>query len=199
MNKNQLKRYRKIGAEIAQFNQDLEDAERWLGDCYTRRDFNGARDTLKTIENIYHEIGIREVIRDELLLPQFVKLKNGINEIKDFMQDNEIVENYETFIEEYIAMNLTDNYNHNLFGFDWVVRGSSISVSNIRWNQHQLLECDLKSLLKGEISRIEIGDVHLNKHAHFKNAICLYDRREPNYKNLSLNEAIKWLEEHYYL
>lgn len=208
MNKNQLKRYKRIGEEIAQFHQDLEDAQKWLNDCYVRRDYDGARDTLKTIENIYQEIGIREVIREEILLPQYVKLEDAMNTIHENIKDDckldgdgeWILTNYgEDFLEEFVAMYLVDNYNHCLFTFDWVVKGSTIFVSNIRWNQHQLLKCDLKELLKGMISRIDIGDISLIKNTHFKNTIVLYDRREPNYEKFSLNEAIKWLEEHYYL
>ena len=199
MNKIQLKRYKKIGTEIAHLNQDIEDAQKWLDNCYIRRDFEGARETLKKIEDIYHEIGIRQVIREELLLPQSIKLENAITEIEDFMKDNSIVDDYEAFVEEYVAIYLTDNYNHTLFGFDWKVRGSTIYVSNIRWNQHQLLSHDLKCLIDGEISRIEIGDIVLIKNTSLENAICIYDQEEPNYQTLSLSEAIKWLKKHYYL
>lgn len=39
------------------------------------------------------------------------------------------------YLEEFVAMFLTDNYDHDLFGFDWVVKGSTIYIKKIKWEK----------------------------------------------------------------
>lgn len=208
MNKNQLRRYKKIGVEITQLNQDLEDLQEWLDECYVKRDFEGAASTLKLITNTYHEIGVRRVIRDELLLPQSKELKGAMKTIEKHIGEEckmvegkwELTDYGMGFIEEFIASCLEDDYNHNIVTFEWSIEGSNIYVENIRWNQHQLLKSDLIDLLNGKLDRIEVGDIVLIKNTNMgEGVICLYDKEEPNYENYSLRATIQWLERHYYL
>ena len=203
MNKVLLKRYKKISAEIASMEQELEESQRWVEACYFRRDYSRTNSMLKTMSGIHHELAKRKVIREEILLPQNVRLENALESLQmvfkeDFIlgEDGEwfLTKDGEDFLGEYLENYLVDNYNHCVYEFEWAIKGSLVYVNKIRWNYNQLLKSDLKKLLKNKLKKIELGDVVLIKSTTSKNAICVLDLGD-----YTLKETIKWLEDNYYL
>lgn len=196
MNKKDYKRYKKIGTEIAQLNQDVEDCMSALKECYETRNLNRAKRFNGSLNYLLKELYKREVIRDELLLPKHMKITNGYQDIQDFIKDNDWEEEESSVIEEYVSNCLLDETNHNLFGFTWVVVGKDIYVTNIRWNQYQTLECDLKDVLKGK-HMIENDYVEVVKDISFKGCLLIKNKESGYTRRYTLKEAIKELESLY--
>jgi hypothetical protein len=197
MNKKDYKRYKKIRAEIAQLNQDIDDCMTSIKMSYEQRDLKGAKKQNRVLENLLQMLYKRETISDELLLPKYVKLENGYQDVKDFIKDNEWFEDEETsIIEEYVSNYLLDETNHNLYGFNYVVKGNDIYVTKIRWNQYQILESDLKDVLKGN-NWIENDYVEVVKDITFKGCLLIKSKESSYIERCTLKEAIRELENKY--
>lgn len=163
MNKNEYKRYKRIGAEIAQLHQDMDDTLSEIRELYIARDTKHLKGVRIRLENIIRETYLRETIREELLLPQYVKMEDGMKPLLAWWDEiNEMDINLQD-IEEHIAMFLTDNYNHDVCEFNYFVKGDDIYITNIHWNEKQILPHDIKLILKGELREIDNGFVHISR------------------------------------
>lgn len=190
---------RKLCVEIQDLAQDFEDTLREIHDLYVKRDMKHLKGVEIRLHNIIRGINLRETIKEELSLPQYVKMEGGMLPLKEWWdKTNDMVKDHQD-IEEHIAMFLTDNYNHNVYGFDWVVKGDDIFVNNIRWNENQILPNDLKLLLKGQIKVIENGMVSIYKDIDFKGSVLIKDKETNYIGRYTYKEAIKALESRYYL
>lgn len=190
MNKNQYKRYKEIGSEIAQLHQDMEDTLTEIKQHYIDRNLKSVRGAQIRLENIIRGIDMREVIREELLLPQYVKMEGAMRYVKDQPK---------SFVEEFIAMYLTDNYNHNVYECTYHSDAKNIYITNIRWNKNQVLPRDVKRVLKGELDHIKNGHFEMYKYG-MKEGMVLIKHKASNYVNAyTYKKAIKVMEEHYYL
>lgn len=198
MNKKDYKRYKQIKLELEQLEQDKEDTLERIQELYDERNIkvDGVNGVFITLKNLLRDIGLRKTIMSELLLPKRIKIEDGYQDCIDFWVDNDLPHNDDD-ICEYISMYLTDSYNHNLYGFDWVVKGTNIYVNNIRWNKGQILVADLKhyakkDVLENDLVRV-VRDVELGSY--------LITDKETKYttRKWTLRETIEWLESHYYM
>lgn len=200
MNKKDYKRYKKIRLEITQLNQDIDDTMNEIKYHYAQRDVQGAKKLNLDLSTLLEELYKREAIRDELLLPKYLKIEGGFKDIQDFVKDNDWDEDdTEELIEEYCSIFMLDNYNHTHFDFYYHVKGEDIYITNIRWNKKQMLPHDLKRLLKKEINVMENGYVLINRHPIFKGLITIYEKGSQMGESFSYKEAIEYLENHYYM
>lgn len=200
MNKKEYKRYKKIRTEITQLNQDIDDTMNEIKYHYTQRDVRGARKLNLDLGILLEELYKREVIRDELLLPKYLKLEGGFQDVQDFIKDNDWDEDEtEELVEEYCSTYLLDYTNHNHFDFYYHVKGKDIYITNIRWNEKQMLPHDLKRLLKKEIDAMENGYVLIKRHPIFKGLITIYEKGSQMGESFSYKEAIEYLENRYYM
>lgn len=199
MSKHDYKRYKEIREEIAQLEQDQQDTLKELQDAYVNRDRSNAKMLYKRLEIILNDLNIRETIRHELLLPKYAKIEDGMSCLESFWQDNDIEPNDED-IEEFAAMYLNDNFNHNVYGFNWVVKGRDIYITSIRWNEKQILKSDLKQLFKGKIRKIENWKVRITKHPFWEHTLVIVHKDSTYVQSANtLNKAIRILEDHYYM
>lgn len=197
MNKKDHKRYNKLKEEISGLNQDIEDAENILLFMFRNRNMNGVAAWQKTISKLQYQLCQRRIIMEELLLLKHLVIEDGYTELVEFCEDN----NWELtkeLIEEYISNYLMDNYNRNIYGFQYGINNGNIYVNAIRWNEHQILKEDVKTVVKGDAKEMGNEQVHLIKTPHFKNGVVInhdgYSTRVMTYK-----EAIKYLEDNYYM
>lgn len=197
MNKRDYKRYKQIKLELQQLEQDENDTLNEISDLIKQRNTKGLKYLYSRLEHIIALKCLRETIREELLLPKWIKMENGMQPLLDWWHENyEMVEDYAE-VEEHIAMYLTDNYNHNVYGFDYFVKGKDIYVTNIIWNENQILVSDLKHKAKTDIVKndfVEIIKSNTDK--------CWYltDKRNGyTTSRTTLRETIEWLEKHYYM
>lgn len=200
MNKKDYKRYKKVRVEIAQLNHEVDDTMDSIRLCYEQRDVKGARNLNLDLNILLEELFKREVIRDELLLPKYLKIKDGFQEVQDFIKDNDWDQlETESLVEEYCSTCILDEGNHNHFDFYYHVKGKDIYITNIRWNEKQMLPHDLKRLLKKEIDAMENGYVLIKRHPIFKGLITIYEKGSQMGESFSYKEAIEYLENRYYM
>jgi len=196
MTKKEYERYQKIGIEIDQLNQDLDDLTNEMKRlCAERKPFGNIT---KQIAQTIQDIGLREGIREELLLPQNVKIKGGYSEVERILREGYVCDK-QVAIEEYISMYLTDNFNHNIHYFEWEVRDEDLYIAHIHWKQNQILAYDLQKLLKRDIEWISNAFIEICKDITFKGCVLIKDKRSNYIQRYPLKEAIKWLEDNYYM
>jgi len=198
MNKNSYKRHQVIKNEIANIRQDLLDSEEELKGAYIERNLKKAKYIKKRINLLLGSLYTRETIQGEILLPQQLKIENGVLVLEDFWKDNSIEPNNSDF-EEFVAMYLTDNYNHNIFGFVWVVKEKDIFVTKIRWNKNQILESDIKETIRGK-TQINNDFVTITKNRDKENSVVIVHKESGYVQEANtLKGAIKILRNHYYM
>lgn len=197
MDRRDYKRYKQIKLELQRLEQDESDTLNEISDLIKQRKTKGLKYLYSRLEHIITLKCLRETIREELLLPKWIKMENGMQPLLDWWHENyEMVEDYAE-VEEHIAMYLTDNYNHNVYGFDYFVKGKDIYVTNIIWNENQILVSDLKHKAKTDIVKndfVEIIKSNMDK--------CWYltDKRNGyTTTRTTLRETIEWLESRYYM
>lgn len=190
MTKKDLKRHNKIKEELAQLDQDFEDVLEEIRNHYVERNMKDVKIAETKLKWVLREVNLRRTIDEEILLPKYVKTTWVGNE-EDMPKDAEM--------DEYIAMFLTDNYNHNVYGFYWVSKGKDVYITNIRWNQNQTLPIDLKKCLKGEIGSIKNGEVEIYKDPFNKGVLLIKDTTTKYVRAATLKETIKELESKYYM
>ena len=198
MNKKDYKRYKKIEVELAQLNQDYDDILKRMQEFYDERNIkcDGVNGQFALLKNTLKEIGLRKTIMQELLLPKWIKIENGFQECLDFWQDNQLPHN-DSDICEYISMYLTDSTNHDLYGFNWVVKGKDLYVTNIRWNKNQILIYDLKHQAKKDIVVNDLVEVVKDQQV---GTYYIHDKFT-NYhtSRATFRQTVEWLESHYYM
>ena len=200
MNNKDYKRYKKLRADIAQLHQDVDDTMSAIRLCYEKRDVQGARELELDLNILLEELYKRETIKSELLLPKYLKIENGFQEVKDFIKNNNYdEEDTGVFLEEYCSMFMLDNYNHNHYDFYYHVKDNDIYITNIRWNEKQMLPHDLKRVLKGEIKDIKNGYVLIKRHPIYKNQLSVYEKGSQMSHMLSFKETVEYLESRNYM
>ena len=199
MNKKDYKRLKAINGEIAQLNQDVENILSEIRESYIKRDLRDVKTLEKNLSRTLRLLNLRETIREELMLPKYVKLENAYQDIKDFCEENENIPLHKGLIEEYISINLIDTYNHCHYDFTWVVKDKDIYVTNIRWNKNQILPNDLKMVLKGKKRIIKNDLVEVTKHMMFEGTLAIKHKGSNYFQGATLKKAIRILEDHYYM
>lgn len=203
MNRKTYKRYQEIKEEISKLNEKIEESQDQLVALYTKRNTKGIRDLENALRWNIRERCQLVAIRDELLLPQYVKIENGVEEVLTHIKDNNIGEPYlYNFVEEYVAMYLTDEYNHDVEEFTWHCDEKNIYVTQIRWNENQILPIDVKRVIK-DGKMIDNCYVTLTKYYGWKgyeNRITFHDKSS-GYTQIvdSYTQAIRMLEARCYM
>ena len=190
MTKKDLRRHNKIKEELAQLDQDFEDVLEEIRFYYVERNMKKIKVAETKLKWVLREVNLRRTIDEEITLPKYVKM-TWVGEEEDMPKDAEM--------EEYIAMFLTDNYNHNVYGFQWVVKGKDVFITSIRWNQWQILESDLKRCLKDCNVCVKNGEVEIYKDPSKKGVLLIKDIESKYVRAAKLKEAIKELEDNYYM
>lgn len=197
MTKRQFKLYKKAKEEIALLNDEIEQLEYELQDLCDGDDAKSINQTTKRISLKLKERCDLKSYLDRLVLPTHLVLKGGLKDCHDFLDDNKEMEmDLESTIEEYCAMYLNDNYNHNLYGFQWATKDNcdDIFITRIRWFENQLIKEDLKDILKGKIKSFKNRFVSIHKHAIFKNALTIENKKSGFFYMASYKKAINYLE-----
>lgn len=200
MNKKDYKRYKKLRSEIAQLNVDLEDTYEEIKQLYIKRTSKGLRSVHIRLEYLLREINLRKTIEEEIVLPKHAKIDGGFQDVQDFIKDNDFEDEETTSIlEEYCSMYLTDNYNHNIYGFTYHVKGKDIYLTNIRWNENQTLPHDIKMVAKGKEDMIDNALFSVVKDPFFKGCVLINDKETKYTQRCSWKMGIRLLENQYYM
>ena len=207
MNKTNYKRYRRIGAEIKLLEQDIEDVMNELDNAYRFLDFEDVERLNSCLNFELSQLCRRKAIREEIMLPSFIKIDGALAILEDYrpkgkMPTEDWILNTKMgreYGEGFIFNYLVDEYNHAPQEFTLAIKGSTFYVSNIRWHKNQLLEHDLKMVLKGKVKEVKNGFIVITKHPNFANSLWVLDRETNSTKLFTFREAISYLKEHYYL
>jgi len=197
MTRKQLKLYKQTKEEIALLNDEIDQLEYELQDLCDGDDLREINKTTKVIALKLKKKYDLISYRNKLILPTHLVLKDGLKDCKDFLQDNKEMEmDLETTIQEYCAMFMNDNYDHDLYGFQWATKDNcdDIFITRIRWFENQLIKEDLKDILKGNTKSFKNRFVSIHKHAIFKNALTIENKESGFFYMASYKKAINYLE-----
>ena len=197
MTRKQFKLYKQTKEEIALLNDEIDQLEYELQDLCDGDDAKEIKKTTQTIALKLKDKYDLVSYCDKLRLPTHLVLKDGLKDCRDFLDDNkEMGMDLETTIQEYSSMYLNDNYDHDLYGFQWATKEDcdDIFITRIRWFENQLIKEDLKDILRGKTKSFKNRFVSIHKHAIFKNALTIENKKSGFFYMAHYKSAINYLE-----
>ena len=193
-----IKRYKALKEKMCSIDNELEEVI-WgsMRELYEHRNLKEIKRFQEGIRKEIHTLSLIKTTIVELCLPTHLKIDNGWQDVQDFCKDNDfdLETESKSVAEEYVAMFLTDNYNHDVNEFVWVVKGADLWVSRIKWNDGQIIREDIKDIWKHKKRSVENCWVKI---MGVDDGIIIRFKEESEIeKCFSINETINLLESHY--